>query len=779
MPSPRIAALAAFTAFTAVAAAQEVPEQSTTHHLGIDSGLVQNQNPSPAAAGIPEVIWSTVVTVPGSAWLRLHYGGVLLAGSGDRGGNGSLLRLTSLTDGAFQTQHRVHVGQWRDTSAYFNGDAVLVELLACPQTGDNRLILQEVVAGPALPADPDTICGPTDDRVLAFDDRVARNQPGGCTSWLIDDCNHCFLTAGHCAGSLQVVEFHVPLSSSSGAIQHPPPQDQYSVDPASLQTNGGLGVGNDWAYFGVFDNSTTGLTPYQANGGLTFQLQSTPPPVTGQQIRITGNGSTSSPVSPTWYLVQKTHAGPYFSFTGTTVRYVTDTTGGNSGSPVILDGTDQAIGIHTHGGCTSTGGSNAGTASNHAGLQAALAAPLGVCACPGVVFAFPNGLPDFVAPDGSTTIRVQLGGAAGFVAGSVRMHVSTGGSFQAVVPAAVNATTFDAAVPAAPCGAVVSYWFSAQGNDLATYTSPAAAPASLHTTVAAEGLTVLRAYDFDTSPPGWAVVNTSLAAGPWQRGTPIDSRGPQTDFDGSGQCWVTGNTNLVDVDGGPTTLITETFYLAGSNDPVVRCAVWFANDLNDDRLLVDVSNDSGAHWTNVADLGPFAGWLPLRVRVRDVFASPAQFVMRFRTSDQPDDSVTEAAMDAFRLEDVVCTQPTWSTYGGGCASGASAPAQQLVSLPALGGSFALQVDNVVTATPVLLLGFAAENVPVPLPQFAPGCTLLARPDVFAVLTASGGSAPWSLAIPAAPTLAGTRIHTQAIDFGIAWTMSAGGVGEIH
>lgn len=364
------------------AAAQTEPPISTNHPLGIDSGTVRNDSTSPATRGLPAVVWSTIVAVPQASWLRLSYRDAQLAGSPDRGADGSFLRLTSLRDGAQQTQHLRHVAEWQLTSAYFNGDLVQVELLAFPGTGDNRVILDFADAGPAVPWGPDTICGTTDDRVLSYDNRCARNQPTGCTSWMIDDCNHCFLTAGHCASGVNVIQFNVPLSTSSGSIQHPPPQHQYSVDPTSKQTNGGQGVGNDWAYFGVFANSNTGLTPYQAYGGQTFALLATPPAVAGQSIRITGYGSTSSPVSPTWYLVQKTHAGPYASFSGTTVRYSTDTTGGNSGSPVILDGTNQTIGIHTHGGCTSTGGSNAGTGSNHTGLRAALAAPLGVCICP-------------------------------------------------------------------------------------------------------------------------------------------------------------------------------------------------------------------------------------------------------------------------------------------------------------------------------------------------------------------------------------------------------------
>ena len=67
-----------------------------------------------------------------------------------------------------------------------------------------------------------------------------------------------------------------------------------------------------------------------------------PPPLApGQVIRVTGYGVTSAPVSPTWTQVQKTHTGarvtPVQGATATAVAYTTDTTGGNSGSPVILE----------------------------------------------------------------------------------------------------------------------------------------------------------------------------------------------------------------------------------------------------------------------------------------------------------------------------------------------------------------------------------------------------------------------------------------------------------
>lgn len=770
----------AATALLATAlSAQAVPEESSSHFLNIDSGLVNNQSSSPATIGIPQVVWSKFVSVAGSAWLRLEYEGVMLSGSADPSLNGSFLRITSMLDGAVQTQHLRHIGEWQDTSAYFNGDTVLVELLAHANTGDNRIILKNAIAGPAAPLGVDTICGPTDDRQLSSDGRVGRNQPTGCTSWMINDCKHCLLTAGHCAGSgLQVVEFNVPLSSGGGSIQHPGPQDQYAVDTGSLQTNGGQGVGNDWAYFGVFDNSTTGLSPYNANGMQAFDLQTTPPSVSGQNIRITGNGSTTSPVSPTWHLVQKTHAGPYFSFSGSTVRYTTDTTGGNSGSPVIVDGTNHAIGIHTHGGCSSTGGSNIGTGSNHAGLQAALANPQGICDCPGVEFTFPNGLPQFVQSNGSTTIRTVIAGSVPLVAGSVRLHVSTGGAFQAIVPTTVNPTTFDATVPATICGSTVSFYFSAQGTDLVTYTAPENAPGTSYSRPSADALNVLRNFNFNTNPAGWSVVNTALATGAWERGVPVDPRGPASDYDGSGQCWITGNANNVDVDGGPTELITDTVDLSTSSAPTVTYAIWFDSTGND-VLTISASNNGGSTWTTVEVITGTAGWELRTIDVLSLFPSPNQFVLRYSTEDQPNDSVTEAALDAFRIDDAGCNQASWSSYGSGCNNGASAPSLQLVSLPTLGTTFEVAVNGLATGPAAMVTGLSQISIPLALPAFAVGCTALAQPTIADLLVINAGSATHGLTIPNNAALVGMQVFQQAIELGALWTLSEGGVGTIN
>jgi V8-like Glu-specific endopeptidase len=387
-PRAHCASIAVLTAavlagFAQPACAQEaLPAPLITEPMPVkvDSGQVAN------IGDTETVVFSQSIFIPGAAALRLEFDEVVLAGNITEG-SASILRIRSLFDGAEQRLNARHVLEWQNTSAYFNGDEVTIEILAQPGTGNNS-IQMSIVQAQFEPFGIESICGATDDRQLSSDNRAARLLPIGCTGWLIDDCGKCFLTAGHCStsnNSVQVVEFNVPLSNNNGGLNHPPPEDQYAADTASRQSNNGGGVGNDYAYFGVFPNANTGLTPYETYGD-TYQI-TTPPPVQGQDIRITGYGTVGNPVPKTWNQVQKTHAGPYFDFSGTRLQYQTDTSGGNSGSPVIDDSTGMAIGIHTHAGCGANSGNN-GTGLNHPGVQGYLANPRGVCDvecndCPG------------------------------------------------------------------------------------------------------------------------------------------------------------------------------------------------------------------------------------------------------------------------------------------------------------------------------------------------------------------------------------------------------------
>ncbi|MCA9278303.1 MAG: trypsin-like serine protease [Phycisphaeraceae bacterium] len=350
--------------------------QSTSSRFvaaSVESGLAFN------ATNERAVVFSDIVMVPNAHWLRLDFDTAQL-GAAPVGGEPTMLRITSLQDGGQIRMQAHHLEQWGYRSPYFNGDTVKIEIVADAGADPSFLSVSQVLAGQFETID--TICGSTDDRQLSNDPRVGRGWTAGgsanCTLWLINDCAKCLLAAGHCGFSNGQAHFNIPLSTSSGQVVMSAPDDQYAVDTSSGQGING-GVGNDFYYFGCFPNPNTGLTPYEAQGD-AFVL-GPPPTDPNTTIRVTGCGITDSTVPATYYRAQKTHTGPWVGINGTQLQYQVDTTSGNSGSPVINDNTGEAIGIHTHGGCTSGGsGANSGTSLTLPALQNAFANPQGVCA---------------------------------------------------------------------------------------------------------------------------------------------------------------------------------------------------------------------------------------------------------------------------------------------------------------------------------------------------------------------------------------------------------------
>jgi V8-like Glu-specific endopeptidase len=622
-----------------------------------DSGAVAN------TGSRTEVVISFTVQVPGAEWVRLYCEDIVLAGS-PLTGDGSLVRYTSWKDGDVQEMSAIHVAQWRRSSAYFNGDTVQVEVFAHPGTGVNRVVTASVDAGVAPPQGSQ--CGATDDRVLSQDPRAARLLPIGCTGWLIDDCNNCFLTAGHCSGNIQVVQFNVPLSNGNGGLNNPPAADQYATDPASLQSNGGQGVGNDYAYFGCFANSNTGLTPAQAQGAV-YQLAQPPASTTGNNIRITGYGTDGG----TSNQVQQTHVGPFVNNSGTQVGYVTDTTGGNSGSPVIWEETGFAIGIHTHGGCNTDGsGNNWGTGTNNSGLQALLANPLGVCS--GVSLALPGGPPASVPAGQPTPLTVNVGGGSPT---TVELYYRlNGGLFSAVAMAPIGGGNWQADLPAPACGDAPDFYFAATDATCGVTTLPSGAPGSYFST-AVGTLSVALADDFEADQ-GWTVENLGATSGGWERGIPVDDNGwaydPPSDGDGSGRAYLTQNqVGNTDVDNGAVRLSSPSFDLSDGNGSInYSYYLNLTNADGSDRLLVEVSSNGAAGpWTTVATHATNGGLLWRAHVIDDAtltaagVSQTADMRVRFTANDGGTQSIVEAGVDGFLAGALTCgAGPLGSSY---------------------------------------------------------------------------------------------------------------------
>jgi len=335
--------------------AQTAPLQYYIQSYQLESGVFDGDG---TLENKPVEVFSSVVELHSVPWMQLHFSDSYL-------GSGSYIIIKSLYDDLWQKLDAVSLEQWNNFSAYFNGNAVEIKLFLAPIDRQVFINIDEIVVGEWYQEDPSlSICGPTDDRELSNQPATGRLLSPGCTGWIIP--NGKIVSAGHCLTSATgstVLEFNVPPSLPNGTIQHPGPEDQYSVN-VSTRVFVNSGIGNDWGVIEAYPNSVTNLLPIQAQGTYWPLAQNLGP----DSIRITGYGTASGVRNQ----VQQTHVGPNASSSGTTMRYRTDTTGGNSGSPVINALTNVAVGVHTHGGCSSSGGNNNGTSFFNTAFWAAV-----------------------------------------------------------------------------------------------------------------------------------------------------------------------------------------------------------------------------------------------------------------------------------------------------------------------------------------------------------------------------------------------------------------------
>ena len=290
---------------------------------------------------------------------------------------------------------------------------------------------------------------------------------------------------------------------------------------------------------------------------------------------------------------------------------------------------------------------------------------LRLTALPALMMSFPDGLPSGYQPPGpATTLAAEIkAGKENLVPGSATLHYryDPGAAFSTLPLTSQGGDRYEGVLPVTRPGDEPQFYFTAQGDGGTTITYPADAPATCYGFELAF-LEVVFHDDFEQDL-GWTVTNVNLTDGAWERGKPAgagDRGDPTTDYDGSGKCYLTDNVaGNSDVDGGPTILTSPVFDLSGG-DAEIGYGRWHYNDDNDDIFTVEVSNDNGQTWKRVEAVMHTDGWNHNTFMAANLVTPTDQMKVRFQAVDNPNDSVTEAGLDAFLVRRVITDPTLWA-----------------------------------------------------------------------------------------------------------------------
>jgi len=276
-------------------------------------------------------------------------------------------------------------------------------------------------------------------------------------------------------------------------------------------------------------------------------------------------------------------------------------------------------------------------------------------------------VPPRIPPNQPLPVRVRVTCRdEAVVPGSALLHVTVGEAPTLSQPLlSYDDGLYEGTIPPCTCGTALRFFVSVVGTASGLRTLPGLAPTEAFETQAVWQADHLN-LNFETDP-GWQV-SGDAAAGHWERGVPAGGpyRGaPSADFDGSGQCYLTGNApGDSDVDAGTTILTSPAYSLAGLAAPHLTYARWYSNHTGaypeSDVMVVQISADGGASWTTLETVGPSGpevrgGWHRRDFAVRDYVGTAQQFSVRYRVSDLGGGSVVEAAIDAFTIYELTCT----------------------------------------------------------------------------------------------------------------------------
>jgi hypothetical protein len=274
----------------------------------------------------------------------------------------------------------------------------------------------------------------------------------------------------------------------------------------------------------------------------------------------------------------------------------------------------------------------------------------------------PDGTPDLLTPGEAESFTVEiLDGQEAYVPGTGMLHYRyDGGEFLTAPLSPLTSNFYEATLPGATCSDTPEFYLSAQGDGGTTVYSPADAPTSTFTAIVGT-YTILMEDNFETDM-GWTTQNLGASNGLWERGIPVNDPGwdwdPESDADGSGQCYLTQNQmGNTDVDGGAVRLISPIIDMSQGGIISYYYYLFLTNAAGGvDMLLVEINSDGGlGTWTEIARHDTDGGlyWRHHEITETDLAAAgvslTSTMVVRFTANDADPQSIVEAGIDGFHL----------------------------------------------------------------------------------------------------------------------------------
>ena len=260
---------------------------------------------------------------------------------------------------------------------------------------------------------------------------------------------------------------------------------------------------------------------------------------------------------------------------------------------------------------------------------------------------------NFQADEDRQVVFSVLGALNNPAASGVKVFARQGdsGSYSEIQATSMGNGMYAATLSAGDCNTTVEFYLQAMTTMGTTVNFPVnGASVPIVSDVTAD---VIAFSDDGETNPGWTV-SGNATDGQWERAVPANfgRSDPASDFDGSGQCWLTDNgASNSDIDGGATILTSPVFDL--SSGGIVSYAYWMNDETNtigtEDYFRMEVSTDGGSNWSIARNYTTSASWRTDSIDIGSEFGNTSQLRIRFVAAENDPGDVLECAIDAISI----------------------------------------------------------------------------------------------------------------------------------